>query len=118
MANASQYGLHPLGPSGISMDTSKAMAILGFSPSQTFDSTSTDEINKAFMKKLHVFLKPLPKNKNEEKMKKAEDARRQDDSSRGVVILYTGKSFSEALILATTNPQYNKRFSLNYKFNT
>ena len=89
MANASQYGLHPLGPSGISMDTSKAMAILGFSPSQTFDSTSTDEINKAFMKKLHVFLKPLPKNKNEEKMKKAEDARRQDDSSRGVVILYT-----------------------------
>ena len=89
MANASQYGLHPLGPSGISMDTSKAMAILGFSPSQTFDSTSTDEINKAFMKKLHVFLKPLPKNKNEEKMKKAEDARRQEDSSRGVVILYT-----------------------------
>ena len=89
MANVAQYGMHPLGPSGISMDTSKAMAILGFSPSQTFDSTSTDEINKAFMKKLHAFLKPLPKTKNEEKMKKAEDARRQEDSSRGVVILYT-----------------------------
>ena len=89
MANLTQYGMHPLGPSGISMDTSKAMAILGFSPSQTFDSTSTDEINKAFMKKLHAFLKPLPKTKNEEKMKKAEDARRQEDSSRGMVILYT-----------------------------
>ena len=88
MANGSQYGLHPLGPSGISMDTSKAMATLGFSPSQTFDSTSTEELNKAFMRKLHVFLKPLPKLKDQEKMKKAEDTRRQEDSSRGVMILY------------------------------
>ena len=55
------------------------------------------------MKKLHAFLKPLPKTKNEEKMKKAEDARRQEDSSRGVVILYTiihGDLFANSLVLA------------------
>ena len=31
--------------------------------------------------------------------------------------LFTGKSFSEALILASTNPQYYKRL-LNYMFST
>ena len=30
----------------------------------------------------------------------------------------TGKSLSEALIFASTNPQYDYRFLLNYKFNT
>ena len=30
----------------------------------------------------------------------------------------TGKSLSEALIFASTNPQYDDRCSLNYKFNT
>ena len=29
-----------------------------------------------------------------------------------------GKSLSEALIFASTNPQYEDRLSLNYKFNT
>ena len=37
-------GAAPMGPSGIVMDTSKAMATLGFSPSQTFESTSMSEI--------------------------------------------------------------------------
>ena len=76
MAHKQAYGLHPLGPSGIQMDCSKAMAILGFSPSQTFESTSTTELNNAFMKKLHDLLKPLPKIKDEIKLKKAEDNRR------------------------------------------
>ena len=31
------------------------------------------------------------------------------DKVSSKVILYTGKSFSEALILASTNPQYDKR---------
>ena len=30
----------------------------------------------------------------------------------------TGKSFLEALILASTNPQYDKRFPLIYQFST
>ena len=76
MANA--YGVQPLGPSGINMDSAKAMAILGFSPSQTFEATETSEINAAFMKKLHANLKPLPKIKNEEKRKKAQNDRRNE----------------------------------------
>ena len=36
------------------MDTSKAMAILGFSPSQTFESTTIQEVNRAFMYKMHI----------------------------------------------------------------
>ena len=75
---ANPYGLQPLGPSGITMDTAKAMAILGFSPSQTFDATPTTDINNAFMKKLHALLKPLPKIKNEAKKKKAQDDRRNE----------------------------------------
>ena len=47
-------GAHPMGPSGIVMDTSKAMAILGFSPSQTFESTTMEEVQKAFMFKMHM----------------------------------------------------------------
>ena len=47
-------GVVGLGPSGIVMDTSKAMAILGFSPSQTFESTTMPEIHRAFMFKMHL----------------------------------------------------------------
>ena len=46
-------GAAPMGPSGIVMDTSKAMATLGFSPSQTFESTAMSEINRNFMFKMH-----------------------------------------------------------------
>jgi hypothetical protein len=54
MAAGMGVGVSMLGPSGIVMDTSKAMAILGFSPSQTFDSSSMEEINRAFMYKMHL----------------------------------------------------------------
>lgn len=66
----------PLGPSGIVMDTSKAMAILGFSPSQTFESTPMEDINKAFMRKLHVFLKNPKGYKNNKKKKMTEEQER------------------------------------------
>ena len=38
------------------------------------------------------------------------------DSCKRQGTFFTGKSFSEALILASTNPQYGRR--LNYKFIT
>ena len=57
-ASLATIGLAPLGPSGIIMDTAKAMSILGFSSSTTFEATSMDEINHAFMHKLHLLLRP------------------------------------------------------------
>ena len=70
MAGLESYGMKSMGPSGIVMDVSKAMAVLGFSPSQTFESTSMEEINKAFMRKLHFYLRPplphLSKDKKDE----------------------------------------------------
>ena len=47
-------GVVAMGPSGIVMDTSKAMAILGFTPSQTFESTPLAEMNRSFMYKMHL----------------------------------------------------------------
>lgn len=41
-----------MNPAKIQMDVSLAMAILGFSSSQGFENTSTDEIQIAFMKKM------------------------------------------------------------------
>ena len=43
------------------------MAVLGFSPSQTFDATTMEEINKAFMRKLHFFLRPPLPHLNKDK---------------------------------------------------
>ena len=57
-ASLATIGLATLGPSGIVMDTAKAMSILGFSSSTTFEATSMDEINHAFMHKLHILLRP------------------------------------------------------------
>ena len=57
-ASLATIGLATLGPSGIVMDTAKAMSILGFSSSTTFEATSIDEINHAFMHKLHMLLRP------------------------------------------------------------
>ena len=51
----SSGGFKPLGPSKIPMDTSKAMAILGFSSSQGFENTEMGEIQHAFMQKLQRF---------------------------------------------------------------
>jgi hypothetical protein len=48
-------GFKPLGPSKIVMDTSKAMAILGFNSSQGFENTEMAEVQSAFMKKLQRF---------------------------------------------------------------
>ena len=63
-----QFGLLPLAASGIRMDSSKAMAILGFHPSVSVDAIPMDEIKKAFMRRLHQMLrfkkdqgKPKPK---------------------------------------------------------
>ena len=51
------YGLVVLGPSGIQMDTPKAMAILGFSSSQTFEATSMEVIKKAYLKRFHEMIR-------------------------------------------------------------
>ena len=67
-ASLATIGLATLGPSGIIMDTAKAMSILGFSSSTTFEATSMDEINHAFMIKLHLLLRP-PKASNNKKGK-------------------------------------------------
>ena len=48
-------GFKPLGPSKIPMDTSKAMAILGFNSSQGFENTDMADVQGAFMKKLQRF---------------------------------------------------------------
>lgn len=56
LAGSMTTGFAPLGPSGIIMDTSKAMAMLGFSPSQTFETTSSEEINRAYMFKMHLII--------------------------------------------------------------
>jgi hypothetical protein len=45
-------GFKPLLPAKIPMDTSKAMSILGFSSSQGFDNTETEDIQKAFLHKI------------------------------------------------------------------
>ena len=46
-----------IGPSGIKMDTSKAMSILGFSSSQTFNTTPMEDLNNAFMFRMEVLMK-------------------------------------------------------------
>lgn len=51
----SSGGFKPLGPSKIPMDTSKAMAILGFPSSQGFENTEMAEVQSAFMKKVQKF---------------------------------------------------------------
>ena len=51
----SSGGFKPLAPSKIPMDTSKAMAILGFASSQGFENTEMIEVQMAFMKKLEKF---------------------------------------------------------------
>ena len=52
------FGVAPVaGPSGIQMDTSKAMSILGFSSSQTFESVTMDEIQNAFTYRMNNALK-------------------------------------------------------------
>ena len=56
LAGSMTCGVGVLGPSGIVMDTSKAMAMLGFSPSQTFETTSSEEINRAYMFKMHIII--------------------------------------------------------------
>ena len=62
-ASLATIGLAPLGPSGIIMDTAKAMSILGFSSSTTFEATSMEEINRAFLRKLHALLRPIKSQK-------------------------------------------------------
>lgn len=64
-------GVGVLGPSGIVMDTSKAMAVLGFSPSQTFETTSTEEINRAFMFKMHLIMSNSNKKNFNPRMKES-----------------------------------------------
>ena len=57
-AGAMTFGVAPVaGPSGIHMDASKAMAVLGFSSSQTFGSVSMDEIQAAFTYRMNNLLK-------------------------------------------------------------
>ena len=44
--------------------------------------------------------------------------RKSDEKSKENFIDDTGKSFSEALILASTNPQYDKRLFIELQFST
>ena len=55
------FGVQQLARIKIQMDTSKAMAILGFSSSQTFEATKLEEIEKAFLRKMDVCLKQRKK---------------------------------------------------------
>ena len=55
MASVGMSGaFKPLGPSRIRMDTSQAMAIMGFPSSQAFEHTSISEVESAFMFKVHL----------------------------------------------------------------
>ena len=46
-------GFKPLPPSKIKMDTSQAMAMMGFASSQAFEHTSLEEIEAAFMSRVY-----------------------------------------------------------------
>jgi len=48
-------GFKPLLPAKIPMDTSKAMAILGFPSSQGFENTEMEDIQQAFLDKIQRF---------------------------------------------------------------
>ena len=76
-ASLATIGLAPLGPSGIIMDVAKAMSILGFSSSTTFEATSMEEINHAFMKKLHILLKPMRSQKKSNNPRALQDRKMQ-----------------------------------------
>ena len=57
----------------IQMDTSKAMAILGFSSSQTFEATKLEEVEKAFKRKMEVLLKQKKKKRKNSLNPKADE---------------------------------------------
>ena len=57
----------------IQMDTSKAMAILGFSSSQTFEATKLDEVEKAFKRKIEGLLKQKKKKRKNSLNPKADE---------------------------------------------
>ena len=58
LSNVSTYGVANLDlATGIVMDASKAMNILGFPTSQTLENTSQDEISKAFLQHIRALMK-------------------------------------------------------------
>ena len=57
----------------IQMDTSKAMAILGFSSSQTFEATKLEEVEKAFKRKMEMLLKQKKKKRKNSLNPKADE---------------------------------------------
>ena len=72
--NGMTFGVAPMQRTRIQMDTSKAMAILGFSSSQTFEATKLDEIEKAFLRRMDVLLKQKKKKRrNSANPQKEED---------------------------------------------
>ena len=68
--NGMTFGVAPMQRTRIQMDTSKAMAILGFSSSQTFEATKLDEIEKAFLRRMDVLLKQKKKRSLIQKMQR------------------------------------------------
>ncbi len=57
-ANMMTFGVAPIAAkSGIRMDTSKAMSILGFSSSHTFETTSMEELNSAFLYRMNILMR-------------------------------------------------------------
>ena len=46
-----------IGNSGTTMDVGQAMSLLGFPSTQTFESTSMEEINSAFTYRMHLVVK-------------------------------------------------------------
>ena len=58
LSSVSTYGVANLDlATGIVMDTSKAMHILGFPTSQTLENTEQDEISKAFLHHIRTLMK-------------------------------------------------------------
>ena len=57
------FGVAQMTKTKIEMDSSKAMSILGFSSSQSFDATAMEDIQKAFLYRMNLIMKAQSKNK-------------------------------------------------------
>lgn len=65
----------------INMDTSQAMALLGFSCSTTFESTDMSKVQEAFMYKVHTIeLQPVRKNDYRAKKSKKDELRKVNEA--------------------------------------
>ena len=71
--NGMTFGVAPMQRTRIQMDTSKAMAILGFSSSQTFEATKLEEVEKAFLRKMEVLLKQKKKKRRNSSNPRADE---------------------------------------------